>query len=1088
MKYILTQFVRYPIYANIVILVLILAGGMSIANMKMSFFPETTSRHIVVSVYYPGASPQEIEEGITSRIEEAVRGLIGIKEINSTSSENSASVSIETTGEYDIDEVLTEVKNAVDGISSLPSAAERPIVSKRRNFSRCLTLTLSSTDNDLELDLQTLKSYTQEIERDLLNSGVISQLEINGYPELEISIEVSEENLMRYNLNFSQIASAVSNNNKDLSGGEIRSSQEEMLIRLRSRSSDPNDIGEIVVASSSSGQNIYLRELATIERKFSNTAYKSLRQGKLAVSIRVNKLPEEDLQKVDEFCRNYMTKFNERNEGVELQLVSSFLDTLKSRLHLLLNNGFIGLILVIISLALFLSFRLSLWVSWGIPSSFLAMFIVANLMGITINMISLFGMILVIGILVDDGIVIGENIYVHFQKGKSPKQAAIDGTMEVMPAVFTSITTTIVAFSPLLIITGRMEFMYEMALVVILCLAFSLIEAFFVLPAHLASHHVLSRKSLDKKNKGLRRYLDNMFVFLREKIYGRLLTYMISWRYIVIVMPIVFILITMGLVSARKITTTFFPSMDTDNFEINIAFTPGTGEEKTMEYLTRFEKAVWELNEELKSGEAISIGGETIYPDPGDTIPYIERTFLRLGTGFSGVERGAHTGYIRIYPRDMEGTPINSGLALSQLLAERIGPVPQADKYSLGGSNRWGKPVSISLLSNNTEELIQARKILIEGLESFPELKEVMDNNAQGKQEIHLKLKPEAYALGFSKMSIAQYVRQAFYGEQIQRLQEGRDELRVWVRYPLDNRERIGQLEAMRIKTPEGLYPLSKLVDFDIKRGPVSIKRYNGSREVRVEADLVDSKTSVPMILERVYAEIIPKITEQLPNVKVEAQGQEKSSKEAMEQIKKYFGIAFMIMVLILTIHFRSFQQPVLILLMIPLALLGAAWGHGIHAKPMSILSVWGMVALSGVIINDAVVFLAKYNSLLADEGKRVKEAIVEAGKSRLRPIILTTITTTIGLFPLILETSFQAQFLVPMAISLAYGVAFGTTLTLIFLPVFVLALNDIRRNVIYLTSLCSNFYHKGIWQADMPSRESVEVAIKLKKEEKLNA
>ncbi len=1082
MRQLLTQFVKYPIYANIVIVVLVIGGFISISNMKMAFFPEVESRYISVSVYYPGASPQEIEEGITSRIEEAIRGLVGIKEITSTSLENRSNVTIETTGEYPVDEVLTEVKNAVDGISSLPSAAERPLISKRRSRSRTLTLSLTASEGG-EVGLQTLKTYAQQVEEDLLRSGVVSQLDISGYPALEISVEISEENLLRYNLTFSQIAQAISNNNRDLSGGEIRSSKEELLIRLRSRSSDPNKIGSIVVASSGNGKNVYLRDVATVEKKFANTAYKSLRQGKLAVSIRVEKLPEEDLQAIDEYCRNYIKTFNEKNQGIELQLVSSFLDMLKARLDMLISNGIVGLILVIISLALFLSFRLSLWVSWGIPSAFLAMFIMANLMGVTINMISLFGMILVIGILVDDGIVIGENIYVHFENGKSPKRAAIDGTMEVMPAVVTSISTTIVAFSPLLFISGRMEFMYEMALVVILCLSFSLIEAFFVLPAHLASHHVLSQKSLEQKNKGLRKYLQNGFTFLRENIYGKFLTYILSWRYIVLVVPIVFILITIGLLSARIITTTFFPAVDSDTFEINIAFTPGTGEETTMKYLTRFEQAVWDLNEELKSDNPVKIGDETIIPATGDSIPYIERTHLRLGTAFSGVENGAHAGYIRIYPRDMEGTPIGSGLALARLLKSRIGNIPEAKKFSVAGGNRWGKPVSISVLSNNDEQLAKARKIIIDGLEAMPELKDVMDSNAEGKQEVHLQLKPLAYALGLSEMAVANKVRQAFYGEQVQRLQEGRDELRVWVRYPHSNRQRIGQLEQMRIQTPAGIYPLSELASLDIKRGPVSIKRYNGSREVRVEADVLDAKTSVPEILERVSQTITPLIEQQLPNVQIVNQGQQKSSNEAMQQIRKYFGLAFLVMVLILIIHFKSFQQPLLILLMLPLALLGAAWGHGLHGKPLSILSVWGMVALSGVIVNDAVVFLAKYNSLIR-EGLQVKDAIIEAGKSRLRPIILTTLTTSIGLFPLIMETSFQAQFLIPMAISLAYGVAVGTTLTLVFLPVFILALNDVRCYTNYTSKLLKNYYNTGEWKAEKPQRKSVEVASILKEQE----
>ncbi|MDF1547091.1 MAG: efflux RND transporter permease subunit [Bacteroidales bacterium] len=1055
MRKVIEKFVEYPIYANLIIAFVILAGGFSLISMRKAFFPEMESRIINISVYYPGASPLEMEEGVTSRIEESIRGLIGIKEINSTSVENSSFVTVETTGEYDINEVLMEIKNAVDGISSFPSAAERPIVSKRRSRATAMFLALTP-DDSADVDMMTLKAYAQRIEEDLFTSGSISQISLSGYPPLEISVEIKEHELLRYNLTFDDLVRAIQGNNQDVSGGEIKSDEEELLIRLRSRSTNPNKIGNIILRANPDGSYLRISDVANIKKKFADISSKSWLNGKEALSITIEKLPEEDLEKITEYTLEYIEKFNAKNHGVKLSVSRAYLDILQSRLDLLTSNGMMGLILVIISLSLFLSVRLSLWVSFGIPFSFLAMFIYANLTGLTINMISLFGMILVIGILVDDGIVIAENIYLHFEKGKSPMHAAVDGTMEVLPAVITSVATTVVAFMPLLFMSGtRMEMMFHVAVVVIASLLFSLLEAFFILPAHLGNERVLSRKSLEKKalkKKGIRSFFDRFIVWLRDNIYHHILEWLLHWRYAVIGIPAAMVMITLGLYLGGHIKNTFFPMVDFNRFEINVAFTPGSGEKQTIDFLNRFEAAVMEVNEDLKKqlGEAEDI---------------IERVQTSIGNSFSGQESGAHAGRIRVYPRDLEGLPI-TGYEISNMVSQKIGLVPEARKFTVGGGNRWGAPVSIGLLSQNIKELEEAKDYLMSRLTELPQLKDITENVALGKQEVRLKLKPKAYFLGLDENQVARQVRQGFYGGQAQRLQEGRDELRIWVRYPKSDRLNLRQLESMKIKTNSGEFPLNELADYELERGPVAINRYNGSREIRVEAETVDPMAPVPEILNQISAEIMPDVLVQFPGVRYIYQGQQKASSEAMAKIKLYFTLAFAFIIFILLIHFKSFNKTLIIIMMIPLSLLGVFWGHGIHDKPVSIMSLWGMVALTGVIINDAIVFLSKYDSFLL-EGKKVKEAIVEAGKTRLRPIILTSLTTSIGLFPILLEKSVQAQFLIPMAISLAYGVAIGTIFILIFFPVLIILLNDVSVYVRYL------------FTGQKPEREDVEVAIK---------
>ncbi|NOR87064.1 MAG: MMPL family transporter [Bacteroidales bacterium] len=462
-----------------------------------------------------------------------------------------------------------------------------------------------------------------------------------------------------------------------------------------------------------------------------------------------------------------------------------------------------------------------------------------------------------------------------------------------------------------------------------------------------------------------------------------------------------------------------------------MAFKPGSGEKRTLETLKMIEDKVWKVDRQLME-------------EFNDTASFVAYSFVSLGSAFSNNEVGAHAGKLDITMRDMEGSPIRTS-EIAKRIQKEIGHIPEVEKLSVGGRNHWGSPVSISLLGEDLDELKRAKEYLMLRLGEIDELKDITENNSVGKREVQLKLKPKAYLLGLNQAQIATQVRQGFYGDQAQRLQIGKDEIRVWVRYPKSDRLNLSQLENMRIRTVAGVYPLRELAYYDIERGPVSIKHYNSAKEIRIDADLTDFYADVPPILEKINTTILPELLHQFHGVKIEYQGQQKDSSDASNEIQKYFGIAFLLMIFIIMIHFKSFTQGIMIILMIPLGWLGSVWGHGLEGYPVSMLSAWGMVALSGVIINDAVVFLAKYNSLLL-EGFKVKEAVYKAGTARFRAIMLTTITTVLGLYPLILEKSFQAQFLIPMAISLAYGVLFGTSFILLFFPSLILILNDMKR------------------------------------------
>lgn len=1069
MKKLISIFIRFPFYANIILFIILGIGMLSFVSMNRSFFPEFAEKFINITVFYPGASPKEMEEGITIRIEEALRGIAGIKEVNSTSSENFTSVQVEITREYDIDETLMEVKNAVDGIASFPVDAERPIVNKQRSTTFAVFMGLSG-----DVDLLTLKEYANEIEYDLYTSNKMSQITMGGFPDLEISVEISEENLRRYNLTLEEVSRSITFNNQDISGGQIRSDKEEIMIRSRYRTVKSEEIEKIIIRGNPDGSYLTIGDVGTVNMQFADVASTSFMNQNPSVSIQVFKLPEEDLAAISDYCNEYATNWNKTHEDAKLYVTYDFLEMLGARLNLLYKNGGIGLLLIFITLGLFLSLRLSIWVAIGIPASFGAMFILGSFYGLTVNMISLFGMILVIGILVDDGIVIAENIYTHFERGKSPRKAALDGTLEVMPAVLTSVTTTIIVFSALFFIQGRMEFMYEMAFVVVFSLAFSLLEAFFVLPAHLGSKWVLRREAKQNTGKRIRDGLDKILDFMRTKMYGKSLEFVLKWRYVAIFAPIFLFMITAGLFKGELIKATFFPAIPFDQFNVDIAYKPGSGEQQTLESLIRIDDAIWEVNDELME-------------EFGDTNNFVNYTFVSTGSAFNGKERGSHAGNIFVLLRDLENSGTTSYEVVSRV-QNKVGSMPEAEKLTIQGRATFGTPISVSLLGKDEVVLNHAKEELIQNLKQIEDLNNIADVNPSGMREVRLELKPKAYFLGFSQASLTSQVRQGFFGAQAQRLQHGKDELRVWVRYPKTDRLNLGQLENMRIKTPMGEYPLSELATYTIERGPVSIKHYNSAREIRIDANVVSYDTPIVPIQEKIENEIVPELLERYPGIDVTYLGQKKDSDETMEQIRKFFLPAFLLMFLVIILHFKSLAQGFVIVAMIPLSWLGAVWGHGVEGVPVSLLSVWGMLALSGVIINDAVVFLSKYNSFLL-EGKTVKEAVYETGMARFRAIVLTTITTSVGLYPIIFERSFQAQFLVPMAVALAYGVLVGTGFILIFFPVIILALNDIKRYTRWIRNRINLWVLQGDPKrkvpvkivaklSEMPSRESVEIAI----------
>lgn len=1025
MRRLITFFITNPIWGNAFILITVVFGILALSNMRKSFFPEIAPRIITISVAYPGASPFEMEEGVTTKIEQALEGLSGIKKITSSSEENIANIRIEAYEDTDMDEMLTDVENTVNSINSFPVGAEKPIIKKLKVGEMGGTaafLSLSGPD-----DLWQLKAKSEEIKNDFLASAAISQLRVVGYPEVEISIEIKEERLLEYGLRFDQIVSAVRGNNLDLTGGTIKTKEEDYIIRLRARETVSGEIEKIVIRANNEGELIRLSDVADVKFQFADRPYRSYLDGKRNVSIIVSKLPEEDLGAIAEFLEQYTKEFNRKNNAFELKIIFQFSDMLQERIDLLTVNGMQGFALVLLCLGFFLSLRVSFWVAFGIPVSFLGLFIIGYLYGMTINMISLFGMIIVIGILVDDGIVISENIYAHYERGKSPLRAALDGTLEVFSSVVASVLTTVVAFSLLMFVGGQFEMMREMAFAVVATLLFSLVEAILTLPQHLGHDRMLKPMKIGWYNR-IRQKINALIDKLRDG-YAWLLSRIMSRARIAIFVPMAFIAITAFLFNQRIIKFTFFPNVQLDDITLSVAFKPGERDTQTENFLWMCQEKINEVRNELLQ-------------EFGDTI--ITATTLSIGSAEALDEIGGHAGNIRIQI-DIEGKDIES-FTIAERIRKKIGPVTGPEKFTIGGEGRFGKPVSLMMSSNNQKELIEARDFVKNEFENLGPLKDVTDNSPLGTQEIHIDLKPKAYLLGLTRTEITRQIRQGFFGDEAQRLIIGEDEVRVWIRYPEEDRRFIGQLESMRIKTINGeTIPVNELVDFKIQRGEVGIRHFNGKKEITVEADMVNANASVGEAIKLVTDSVVPKLKARFPGIESTFQGQAERARDTQGPMMVVLGLTVFLVVLILALNFGSAMQAFIVLTAVPAGVFSAFLGHGLEGKPVSLFSFWGIIALVGILVNDAVVMLDTYNRYIK-EGMSVAEAAYQAGRSRFRAVLLTSITTVAGLYPLILEDSFQAQFLIPMAIAVAHGLLWGTVFTILFLPSVILFYNDVRR------------------------------------------
>ncbi|MFT5261686.1 MAG: multidrug efflux pump subunit AcrB [Polaribacter sp.] len=1018
MRSIIKFFLVNSVAANLLMVFIFIMGGVGLLNMKTTFFPETPNKIINIQMIFPGASPEEMEEGVTSKVEENLIGVKGIDKTTSVSSENSANIVVEAKEGVNMDELLQDVKNAVDRISSFPTAMEPPVIFKAEQVSDAYKFAISGN-----IDLKILKKFAQDIEDDLLAIDGISKTELIGFPEEEIEISFREKDMRALDIAFNEAVTAIAQTNLLATGGTIETESEDLLIRAKNKNYYAAEFRDIVIRSNPNGGVVRLAQIADVKDRWEDTPIRNFVNGVPGVSINVFNTVEEDMFSVSEKAQTYLADFRLKHPEVTVTEIRDGKLYLNGRIEFIKENGAIGFLIVFILLAMFLNIRLAFWVAVAIPISFAGMFMSASLLGITVNVISTFGMVVVIGILVDDGIVIAENIYQHYERGAKPMDAALEGTMEVLPAVTAAIVTTVIAFSLFFFIEGRLgDIFSQLAVVVIFTLIFSLIEGAFILPAHIAHSKALTEGNVNP----ITRYFDRVMNFLRKRMYGPVLNFSMRFPLPTITICVTGLLIVMGAFAGGFIKGTFFPFVQSDNFSVSLELPAGANEARVHAILDSIETVSWEVNESFKDKY---FGGEK------NVIEKIVKT----------VGPASYKGTLTYYLLSGEERPEVKNRMLTNSIREKLGPVEEAEKLIFGLGGIFGDPVSISLIGKNKTEINDAVTDLKEELSKITDLRDIQDNNAEGLKEVAIELKPKAYNLGLTLGQIMQYVRQGFFGVEIQRLQRGSDEVKVWIRYGEDDRSSLDDLANMRYRSPNGQsIPLGELVSFSTERGVVNINHLNGQREIRVTADVSDEQVSVSDVNNDINTEILPRVLARYPSVKVSFEGQAKENKKGQDSMGRVAPLIALCMLFVIILTFGSVSQAFVVFALFPFGFIGVGLGHWFLGLPISFLSVLGMIALIGILVNDALVFISTFNGKIK-EGYAFKPALYDTGVSRFRPILLTTVTTVAGLLPLLLEDSVQAQFLIPMAVSIAFGLMVSTFILLVLIPALLVIASDIR-------------------------------------------
>ncbi len=1045
-------FARNSVAANLVMF-LCLAGGLAaISVIQQKTFPDMEVDIVQIGVPYLGAAPEEVEEGVCVRIEEEIHGIEGIERITSSAAEGNCGVTAELVEGYDVGRALAEIKNAVDGITTFPAEAEKPVINQYSTKRNVLQLAVSGPSDE-----KALRYWGERIRDEIAALPGVTQVSLSGARDYEVSIEVPEENLRRHGLTFDQVVSAVRRSSLDLPGGAIRTSGGEILLRAKGQAYRGQEFERLVLLTREDGTRLLLGEVATVVDAFEQDERSARFNGEPAVLIRVYRVGDQRVHELAETVLAYVDQAKARMpEGLHLTVWQNEANYLVDRLGILIKNGRGGFVLVFVVLALFLKLRLAFWVALGVPISIMGGLWMFPVLDISIDVLSLFAFILVLGLLVDDAIVVGENIHTHQERAEEPLQAAITGAKEVAVPVIFGVLTTVAAFAPMILSPGMMQdFFGTIGLVVIACLFFSIVEAMLILPAHLG-HHVSRSEgktprpgSLQARWKGVQTFLADSLTRLAQRGYRPALERAIEWRYSAVAAALAGLMLTFGAMASGWLSFSFFPAIEGDYINASVTMPLGTPAEVTGAAVRELEASAKRVQAQLDE-EVRTADGDSLVKHKFALIG--EQPAVRGGPSGGRSATGTHLGGVVLELVGGDHRPPGySSKRVRDLWRAETAPIAGAEELTFNSDYlSAGEPIFFELRSADTHQLRRAADQMKARLGEMVGVYDVADSWRDGKEELKLSILPSAEALGLSLQDLARQVRQAFYGEEAQRIQRGRDDVKVMVRYPEAERGSLGDLDELRIRTPQGgEVPFYAVSEATRGRGYATIRRANRQRIVNVTAEVDATQTNANQVVRALEREFVPQLLADYPGLSVSLEGEQREQQKTMAGLAKNYGFALIVIYVLLAIPLRSYGQPLIIMAVIPFGLIGAIFGHLFRnlffeqQVSFSMMSVFGVVALSGVVVNSSLVLVHYINARRAT-GLRLHEAVREAGVARFRPIVLTSVTTFAGLAPLLVERSMGAQFLIPMGLSLGFGVIFATTISLFLVPCSYVILEDL--------------------------------------------
>ena len=1028
MHSLIAWFVRNGVAANL-LMVAIVAGGVSAlaARVPLEVFPSFELDTVAIVVPFPGASPEEVERGVTVRIEEAIADLEGITRLSSRSAEGAASVNATIDAAAEPREVADEIEQRIAGLGGLPAEAERASVTVPRAINEVISVVVSGALPEGELR-EVAALARDELER----LPEVSSVTVSGVRDYELAIELTAASLERHGLTLSDVAAAIERSSLDLAAGRIATGGGEVLLRARGQAFGADDYADVVVLARPDGTRLTLGEIATISDGFEEDRLEQRWNGSRAIEIDVYRTGRQSAIEVADAVKDWIAEAGPRMpHGVELGHWRDWSRVVEARLDTLTDSALQGGLLIVGLLALFLRPAVALWVFVGVPVSLLGGAAVMPLFGVSLNLLSMFAFILVLGIVVDDAIVTGENVYTHMRRDPDRVRAAISGAQEVSIPVTFGVLTTVAAFTPLLMIEGARGAVFaQIPLIVIPVLLFSIVESKFVLPSHLSHVDFHSEKPPGPLSRAQRRIADGFERFV-DRIYQPGLAFALGNRYLTLSAFVGLAILCFALVSSGRVRFVFFPTVQSEIATASIEMPEGTDFDVTAGHVERMTEAVATLRAR--------------HVDPETNEPVIENTFSSVGSGGGGRE-GSHLGRVRfeIVPPEERTLQVSSAELVDEWRA-LIGDVPGAEALAFRAEiGRGGSPIDVEMSGEDFEVLREMVALVRARLGEYPGITEITDSFEGGKEEISLALTPTGRQLGVTLADLARQVRTAFLGTEVQTLQRGRDEVSVEVRYAAEDRGSIESLERLLVRTATGAdVPLGSVATLEIGRGLSAVNRIDRRRIVSVEAE-VDKESADIEAIKRDITAYVDELAPRFPGVEVSLEGEAREQRESFRSLQ--IGLVFVLLAIyaLLAIPFGSYLQPLLVMAVIPFGVVGGILGHLVMGMPLSIMSYMGMLALCGVVVNDSLV-LVDWVNRLRRQGRGLVDAVREAGVARFRAVILTSLTTFFGLVPLIFETSTQAQFLIPMAVSLGYGILFATLVTLVLIPVNYLVLEDLR-------------------------------------------